>query len=144
MLILFFVLAIILMLGFFRLTIDFLSHFFGLAAIVILIIFVFLTFKVATSKNIINDKIARYQEENAAIEQNIDRIVEEYQKQNPDISASPEADSITLIALIPELQSNEFIQKQLYIYYNNNCHIDELRDKKISLTKLKWLLYFGK
>ena len=144
MLILFFVLAIILMLGFFRLTLDFLSHFFGLAAIVIIIIFVFLTFKVATSNTIINDKIARYQEENATIEQNIDRIVEEYQKQNPDISASPEADSITLIALISELQSNEFIQEQLYIYYNNNCHIDELRDKKISLTKLKWLLYFGK
>lgn len=142
MLILLFVLAIILMI-FFSFIIDSLSQFFGRAAIVILVIIGFFTFKVATSSTIDN-KIAMYQEENAAIDQRFDKIVEEYLKQNPDTSVSPEADSITLIALIPELQSNEFIQEQLYIYYNNNCHIDELRDKKISLTKLKWLLYFGK
>lgn len=142
MLILLFVLAIILMI-FFSFIIDSLSQFFGRVAIVILVIIGFFTFKVATSSTIDN-KITMYQEENAAIDQRFDRIVEEYLKQNPDTSVSPEADSITLIALIPELQSNTFIQQQLNIYSYNNSRIEELRNKKINITKLKWLLYFGK
>ena len=142
MLILLFVLSIILMI-FFSFIIDSLSQFFGRVAIVILVIIGFFTFKVATSSTIDN-KITMYQEENAAIDQRFDRIVEEYLKQNPDTSVSPEADSITLIALIPELQSNTFIQQQLNIYSYNNSRIEELRNKKINITKLKWLLYFGK
>ena len=94
----------------------------------------------------IDDKITMYQEENARIEQDIDRIVEEYMKHENDTftDLKTEESSITLVALFPELKSNTLVQQQLEIYIANNEKIKILREEKIDIAKLKWLLYFGK
>lgn len=116
----------------------------------ILITFMFVSIAIivpdVAASSTIDNNIAMYQEENAAIEQSIDKIVEEYLKQNPDALTALEAekDSITLITLIPKLQSNTFIQKQLDTYSNNTRQIHWLRDEKFDISKKKWLLYFGK
>ncbi len=100
---------------------------------------------VATASTI-DDKITMYQEENARIEQDIDRIVEEYMKHENDTftDLKTEESSITLVALFPELKSNTLVQQQLEIYIANNEKIKILREEKIDIAKLKWLLYFGK
>ena len=100
---------------------------------------------VATASTI-DDKITMYQEENARIEQDIDRIVEEYMKHEHDTftDLKTEESSITLVALFPELKSNTLVQQQLEIYIANNAKIKILREEKIDIAKLKWLLYFGK
>ena len=111
-----------------------------------MLVFIFFIGPDVAASSTIDDNIAMYQEENAAIEQSIDRIVEKYLKQNPDTltALKSEKDSITLITLIPELQSNTFIQEQLDTYSNNTQQIHWLRDEKIDISKKKWLHYFGK
>ena len=100
---------------------------------------------VATASTI-HDKITMYQEENARIEQDIDRIVEEYMKHEHDTftDLKTEESSITLVALFPELKSDSLVKKQLEIYVMNNTQIKQLKEEKINLTKTKWLIYFGK
>lgn len=101
--------------------------------------------KIATASTI-DDKIAMYQEENATIEQDIDRIVEEYLKHEHDTftDLKTEESSITLVTLFPELKSDTLVQQQLEIYVANNEKIRSLKVEKIDIAKLKWLLYFGK
>ena len=118
---------------------------FGCVALGMVIKIGCVTPKIATA-NIIDDKIAMYQEENVAIEQDIDRIVEEYLKHEHDTftELKKEESSITLVTLFPELKSDTLVQQQLEIYVANNAKIKNLREEKIDIAKLKWLLYFGK
>ena len=118
---------------------------FGAIASMMVIIICCLAPKVATASTI-DDKIAMYQEENVAIEQDIDRIVEEYLKHEQDTftDLKTEESSITLVTLFPELKSDTLVQKQLEIYVLNNTQIRNLRKERIDIAKLKWLLYFGK
>ena len=118
---------------------------FGVVAFAMIVEICSLTSKVATA-SIIDDKIAMYQEENATIEQDIDRIVEEYLKHEHDTftDLKTEDSSITLVTLFPELKSDTLVKKQLEIYVANNAKIRSLREEKIDIAKLKWLLYFGK
>ena len=118
---------------------------FGVVASAMIVTICCLTPKVATA-SIIDDKIAMYQEENATIEQDIDRIVEEYLKHEHDTftDLKTEESSITLVALFPKLRSDTLVQQQLEIYVANNAKIRSLREEKIDIAKLKWLLYFGK
>lgn len=104
-----------------------------------------LTPKLATASTI-DAKITMYQEENATIEQDIDRIVEEYLRHEHDTftDMKPEDSSITWITLFPELKSDTLVQQQLEIYVTNNAKIKSLKEEKINTAKLKWLLYFGK
>lgn len=94
---------------------------------------------------IYDEKIAMYQEENAKIEQDIDRVVTEYMQHEHDtfVDIKAEKSSITLVTLVPELKSDKLVQQQLDIYVSNNQAIKELKNQKINLTMLKWLLYFG-
>lgn len=87
-----------------------------------------------------------YQEENAIIEQDINRIVEEYLKHEQDTftDLKTEESSITLVTLFPKLKSDKLVQQQLEIYVANNVKIKRLREERIDIAKLKWLLYFGK
>ena len=87
-----------------------------------------------------------YQEENKKIEQDIDRIVQEYLEHEQDTFSGlkPEDSSITLITLFPELKSDSLVQKQLEIYTKNNAQIKELKEEKINLSTTKWILYFGR
>lgn len=80
-----------------------------------------------------------YQEENAIIEQDINRIVEEYLKHEQDTFAElkTEESSITLVTLFPELKSDTLVQQQLEIYVANNVKIKRLREERIDIAKLK-------
>lgn len=98
------------------------------------------------TESTIDNKIKMYQEENANIEQDIDKIVKEYLKHEHDTYADlkTEESSITLVTLFPDLKSDNLVQQQLEIYVKNNSTIKSLRKEKIDISKKKWLLYFGK
>lgn len=118
---------------------------FGVIAFAMVVTICCLTSKVATASTI-DDKIAMYQEENAIIEQDIDRIIEEYLKYEQDTftDLKTEASSITLVTLFPELKSDTLVQQQLEIYVDNNVKIKSLKEERIDIVKIKWILYFGK
>ena len=86
------------------------------------------------------------EEENANIEQDIDRIVKEYLKHEHDTYADlkTEESSITLVTLFPDLKSDNLVQQQLEIYVKNNETIKYLKEEKIDISKKKWILYFGR
>lgn len=123
----------------------FLAWAFGVIAFAMIVTICCIAPKIATASTI-DDKIAMYQEENAVIEQDIDRIVEEYIKHEHDTftDLKTEESSITLVTLFPELKSDTLVQQQLEFYVANNEKIRTLREEKIDIVKLKWLLYFGK
>ena len=101
--------------------------------------------KVAT-ESVIDSKIAMYQEENARIEQDFDRIVKGYLEHEHDTFSDikPEGSTITLITLFPELKADTLVQRQLDVYVANSAKIKSLREEKINLVKNRWILYFGR
>lgn len=121
------------------------SWIFGIVAIGLVIAVCCLSTKVATESTI-DSKIEMYQEENANIEQDIDKIVKEYLEHEHDTFADlkTEESSITLVTLFPELKSDTLVQQQLEIYVANNAKIKQLREEKIDIAKIKWILYFGR
>lgn len=121
------------------------SWVFGIVAIGLVIAVCCLSTKVATESTI-DSKIEMYQEENANIEQDIDKIVKEYLEHEHDTFADlkTEESSITLVTLFPELKSNTLVQQQVEIYVANNAKIKQLREEKIDISKIKWILYFGR
>ena len=92
----------------------------------------------------IDKKIALYEEENTKIEQQIADTVKQYQEYETGIftEVSPE-DSITLVALYPELKSNALVQSQIEVYVENNKAIKELKSSAINASVYRWWLYFG-
>ena len=92
----------------------------------------------------IDKKIALYEEENAKIEQQIADTVKQYQEYETGIftEVSPE-DSITLVALYPELKSDTLVQSQIEVYVENNKAIKELKSSAINASVYRWWLYFG-
>ena len=120
-----------------------LSIIFGILSVIFLCWEFILINTVATS-SIIDERIAMYQSENAAIEENIDTIVKNYMEfESNTFDELKDTDSISLISLFPELKSDTLIQKQIEIYIANNNEIKSLKEEQIYLTKSKWYLYFG-
>lgn len=121
------------------------SWVFGIISLCIIITICLLTPKVAT-ESVIDSKIAMYQEENINIEQDIDKIVQEYLVHEHDTLADlkTEESSITLVTLFPELKSDTLVQQQLEIYVANNAKIKALKEEKIELAMIRWVLYFGR
>lgn len=117
----------------------------GFVAFVLVIEIFFILLTVATEFTI-DSKIEMYQEENTNIEQDIDKIVKEYLEYEHETFAALkiEESSITLVALFPELKSDTLVQQQLEIYVDNNNKIKRLKEEKIDIAKIKWILYFGK
>lgn len=122
-----------------------LAWFFGILVILSVILIVILLPSMV-SENALNQKITMYQEENAIIEQDIDRIVDAYLEHEKGTFSDlkTEETSITLVTLFPELKSDTLVQQQLEIYVSNNAKIKELKEKKINLSTKKWFLYFGR
>lgn len=119
--------------------------FFCVIAIIGLLIPICILSTTVATEGTIDSKIAMYEEENAKIEQDIDRIVEQYLKYEQDTFANLKEESpITLVSLFPELKSDALVQQQLEIYMDNNAEIKSLKEEKIDIAKKKWLLYFGK
>ena len=92
----------------------------------------------------IDKKIALYEEENTKIEQQIADTVKQYQEYETGIftEVSPE-DSITLVALYPELKSDTLVQSQINVYVENNKTIKELKSSAVNAPVYRWWLYFG-
>lgn len=98
-----------------------------------------------STENTIDEKIKMYQEENANIEKDIDKVVKEYLKHEHDTYADLKNESsITLVTLFPDLKSDNLVQQQLNIYVRNNSTIKYLKEEKIDIAKKKWILYFGR
>ena len=92
----------------------------------------------------IDSKIEMYQTENTNIESQIAECVEGYQKYETDIFTEVAPDSaITLVALYPELKSDELVKKQIEVYIANNEKIKGLKEKKIMGDVYRWWAYFG-
>ena len=94
--------------------------------------------------SVIDSQIEMYQEENTQIEQQIANVVCQYQQYETEIftTVAPE-DSISLVALYPELKSDTLVQKQIDVYVANNEKIKALKEKQINGSVLRWWLYFG-
>lgn len=92
----------------------------------------------------LDDKIAMYEQENAAIEQSVDVLVKDYYRHESDTYSSLTPENAVLFAsAYPELQSNELATKQLEIYVDNNNKIKELKEDQINLSRNRFWLYFG-
>lgn len=92
----------------------------------------------------LDDKIAMYEEENAAIEQGVDVLVKDYYRHESDTYSSLTPENAVLFAsAYPELQSNELATKQLEIYVENNNKIKGLKEDQINLSRNRFWLYFG-
>ena len=95
--------------------------------------------------DVIDDKIAMYQEENTKIEEQIAIVVSDYMEHESKVFDSAKASSPVILAqLYPELKSDELIKSQIDIYTANNEKIKDLKLKKITNSVYRWGLYFGK
>ena len=124
---------------------TFMSWASGITLIILVIVICCLSTKVATESTI-DSKIEMYQEENENIEKDIDRIIKNYLEHEHDTYSDlkTEESSITLVTLFPELKSDTLVQQQIEIYVANNAKIKSLKEEKINIVKIKWILYFGK
>lgn len=94
--------------------------------------------------SVIDEKITMYEEENTAIEEQIDIIVKQYQEYETEIFANTSSDSaITLVSLYPELKSDSLVSSQIDVYMSNNEKIKALKESKINGSVYRWWLYFG-
>ena len=92
----------------------------------------------------VDGKVAMYQEENEAIEQDVSEIARQYMEhENQTFDMSRISSSTTLVQMYPELQSSEIVQKQIDIYYENNKKIKSLKNTEYRSKKAKFILYFG-
>lgn len=106
---------------------------------------IFVNIGILVNGRTLDDKIAMYEQENAAIEQSVDVLVKDYYKHESDTYSSLKPENAVLFAsAYPELQSNELATKQLKIYVDNNNKIKELKEDQINLSKHRFWLYFGR
>lgn len=97
------------------------------------------------NNDVIDDKIAMYQEENTKIEEQITIVVSDYMEHESKVFDSAKVSSpIILAQLYPELKSDELVKSQIDIYVANNEKIKDLKLKKINDSVYRWWLYFGK
>lgn len=93
---------------------------------------------------VIDTKIAMYQEENKAIETQMDILVDKYMDyESKTLGDLKGESSITLVSLYPELKSDELVNQQIKVYTDNNDKIKRLKEDKINTSTWKWWLYFG-
>ena len=126
---------------------DFAEYFVGIGSIVCIIALVgiFINIDYIIRGRTLDDKIAMYEQENAAIEQSVDVFVKDYYRHESDTYSSLTPENAVLFAsAYPELQSNELATKQLEIYVDNNNKIKELKEDQINLSRNRFWLYFGR
>ena len=126
---------------------DFAEFFVGIGSIVCIIALVgiFINIDYLIRGRTLDDKIAMYEQENAAIEQSVDVFVKDYYRHESDTYSSLTPENAVLFAsAYPELQSNELATKQLEIYVDNNNKIKELKEDQINLSRNRFWLYFGR
>ena len=118
---------------------------FGLFISVVALIGIIINIGILINGRTLDDKIAMYEQENAAIEQSVDVLVKDYYRHESDTYSSLTPENAVLFAsAYPELQSNELATKQLEIYVDNNNKIKELKEDQIDLSRNRFWLYFGR
>ena len=118
---------------------------FGSLISVVALIGIIINIGILINGRTLDDKIAMYEQENAAIEQSVDVLVKDYYRHESDTYSSLTPENAVLFAsAYPELQSNELATKQLEIYVENNNKIKELKEDQINLSKNRFWLYFGR
>lgn len=118
---------------------------FGLFISVVALIGIIINIGILINGRTFDDKIAMYEQENAAIEQSVDVLVKDYYRHESDTYSSLTPENAVLFAsAYPELQSNELATKQLEIYVDNNNKIKELKEDQINLSRNRFWLYFGR
>ena len=109
---------------------------FGSLISVVALIGIIINIGILINGRTFDDKIAMYEQENAAIEQSVDVLVKDYYKHESDTYSSLKPENAVLFAsAYPELQSNELATKQLEIYVDNNNKIKELKEDQINLSR---------
>lgn len=111
----------------------------------VIVIIIAIILGISVSKlSVIDEKITMYEEENAAIEEQIDIIVKQYQDYETEIFTNTSSDSVvTLVSLYPELKSDSLVNSQIDVYMSNRAKIKELKETKINGSVYRWWLYFG-
>ena len=110
-----------------------------------LAIFTFYCWMSISTEHVLDQKIVMYEEENTSIEQSIGSIVEDYMDYESNAYSDLKSqDLMELVTNFPELKADALVQEELDIYIENNQKIKELKEEKIDLSTMKWLLYFGK
>ena len=118
---------------------------FGLFISVVALIGIIINIGILINGRTLDDKIAMYEQENAAIEQSVDVLVKDYYRHESDTHSSLTPENAVLFAsAYPELQSNELATKQLEIYVENNNKIKGLKVDQINLSRNRFWLYFGR
>ena len=118
---------------------------FGSLISVVALIGIIINIGILINGRTLDDKIAMYEQENAAIEQSVDVLVKDYYRHESDTYSSLTPENAVLFAsAYPELQSNELATKQLEIYVENNNKIKELKEDQINLSRNRFWLYFGR
>ena len=92
----------------------------------------------------IDEQINLYEDANVQIEEHINSAVDEYKAyENDTLEKFDGSNGTEIISVYPELKTNELIQEQMDIYYQNQTTILELKSEKIGMKPWKWWLYFG-
>lgn len=93
----------------------------------------------------IDNTITMYEEENTRIETSIIDAVEKYLEHEQSIFDDISGQSLqTLLVVYPEIKADQLITKQIEVFIENNTKIKELKEEKISLGVLRFLVYFGR
>lgn len=93
----------------------------------------------------IDNKITMYEEENTRIETSVVVAVEKYLEHEQSIFDDISGQSLqTLLVVYPEIKADQLITKQIEVFIDNNTKIKELKEEKISLGVLRFLVYFGR
>jgi hypothetical protein len=114
---------------------------FGLFASIVAMVILIINVR---SLNVIDDKIAMYEEQNTKIEEQIAEVVQQYMEYESGVFTEVSSDSaITLVSLYPELKADALVASQVELYVENNKKITSLMEKKINGSLTRWWLYFG-
>ena len=117
---------------------------FTIIFIALAVLFCFLGIPGTIDSRYTDQKIQMYQEENEKIEEDVNVIITQYMEhENETFNMSKIKSSTVLIQMYPELKSNELVSKQIDIYNENNKKIKKLKLEKIKNQKAKFYLYFG-
>lgn len=98
-----------------------------------------------TGESRIDAQIEVCEQENTKLESAIAIVVKDYlDHEEITYSEMTNDTATTWVSILPELQSNEIIIKQMNIIQENSATIRKLKNDKINLGIWRFLIYFGK
>ena len=115
----------------------------GIGLSLTLIVMLFVGIGLSNSM-VIDDKIAMYEQENAAINEEVNLIVSDYKEHELDVfdAVTEDISPVVVFSLYPELKSNTLVSKQIDTYIANQEEIKFLKTKKLNYKVCKWWLCF--